>query len=120
MGIRIKVDEDLPSEVAELIVLAGYDASTVVGQGWAGWKDADIWRHLQEEGRWLITADKGFADTRLFPPGSHFGVVLLRMPRESRAGYLSLVRQLLQTVKLDAYAGAVLVVTPGGVRVNKP
>jgi hypothetical protein len=64
-----------------------------------------------------FTADKGFANARNYPPGSHFGVVLFRLPRESRAGYLKLTEFLLSPLKLDDNTGALVVVSPGVIRV---
>jgi len=36
-----------------------------------GWKDEALWRAVQNERRFLVTADKGFADARNYPPGAH-------------------------------------------------
>ena len=65
----------------------------------------------------LFTADKGFANARDYPPGSHAGVVLFRLPRESRAGYIRLAEFLLARVKLDDVVGAIVVVSPDAIRV---
>ena len=72
MAIGVKVDEDLPQEVADIFTEYGYDAITVVRQGWQGLGDNDLWIRVQQEKRWLITADKGFADLRFYPPGYAF------------------------------------------------
>jgi len=79
MSTRVKVDEDLPQQVADLFTQHGYDAMTVVTQGWRGLPDEELWLRVQQERRWLITADKGFADLRTYPPGSHAGVLLFRL-----------------------------------------
>ena len=65
----------------------------------------------------LFTADKGFANARCYPPGTHAGVVLFRLPRESRAGYIRLVEFLLSQVNLDDLVGAIAVVSPDAIRV---
>ena len=91
MSSRVKVDEDLPRQIAELLAVRGHDARTVVGQGWRGLPDEILWQRIQREGRWLVTGDKGFADLRSHPPGSHAGVILLRPQEESRRAYLELV-----------------------------
>jgi hypothetical protein len=80
--------------------------------------DDDLWRRIQAEGRWLITADKEFADLRRFPPGSHAGVIRLRCSREGLDEYLQLAGTMLASVKLEEVAGAVVVVTDRGVRVR--
>ena len=92
MPVSIKVDEDLPAEVANLLRDTGHDAVTVLEQEMTGTPDSDLWQAIQKENRCLFTADKGFADARNHPPGTHAGIVLLRLPRESRAGYINLSR----------------------------
>jgi predicted nuclease of predicted toxin-antitoxin system len=90
MPVAIKVDEDLPAEVADVLRAAGNDAKTVHDQRHTGMPDDQLWAVVQQERRVLFTADKGFANARTFPAGSHAGVVLFRLPRESRAGYVRL------------------------------
>jgi predicted nuclease of predicted toxin-antitoxin system len=97
----VKIDEDLPRQVADLVAERGYDATTVVGQGWQGMSDGELWPRVQDEGRWLITADKGFADLRAHPAGSHAGVILLRAPEESRRAYLELAAIALDWLNLE-------------------
>jgi predicted nuclease of predicted toxin-antitoxin system len=120
MNVRVKVDEDLPRQMADLFTERGYDATTVVGQRWQGLSDAELWPRVQQEGRWLVTADKGFADLRTYPPDSHAGVLLFRLDEESRRGYLELARTALQRLELEKLAGAVIVVTHRGIRIRKP
>ena len=119
MSSRVKIDEDLPSQIAELFAARGYDARTVVGQGWQGLPDEILWRRIQPEGRWLVTGDKGFADLRSHPPGSHAGVILLRPREESRRAYLELVEAALERIDLDESAGAVVVVTHHSLRIRR-
>ncbi|MHB8384525.1 MAG: DUF5615 family PIN-like protein [Candidatus Binataceae bacterium] len=119
MSARAKIDEDLPRQTADLLIAHGYDAATVVGQGWQGVSDEVLWPRVQDERRWLITADKGFADLRRHPPGSHYGVILLRPQEESRRAYLELAAIALARLKLDELAGAVVVVTYRGVRIRR-
>jgi predicted nuclease of predicted toxin-antitoxin system len=86
VSARLKVDEDLPRQIADLLIARGYDAATVVGQGWQGMSDEILWPQVQNERRWQMTADKGFANLLQYPPGSHAGVILLRSQEESRRG----------------------------------
>jgi predicted nuclease of predicted toxin-antitoxin system len=64
MAVRIKVDEDLPPAVTRIFRQAGHDASTVVEQGWGGCTDHVLLARLRGDGRWLVTAGRGFADVR--------------------------------------------------------
>lgn len=119
MPVRLKVDENLPDDVAEVLTTNGHDALTVQAQGWRGFADDALWLGVQSEGRWLVTADKEFADLRRFPPGTHAGVILLRPAEESRREYARLAQATIDGVNLDDIAGAVVVVTDRGVRTRR-
>ena len=86
-------------------------------KGHSGLPDEQPWPKVQQEQRMLFTADKGFANAHIYPPGSHAGVVLFRLPRESRAGYIRLAEFLIATVDLGEIAGAIVVVSPDAIRV---
>jgi len=119
VAAQLKVDENLPREIADLLNAEGYSAVTVLDQGWRGMADNELWRRVQAENRWLVTADKEFADLRHHPPGSHSGVILLRPAEEGLDHYMQLAQTALRRVKLDNVAGAVVVVTHRGVRVRR-
>lgn len=57
----IKVDEDLPVQVARMLRAEGYDAVTVLEQRMGGEKDPALWQIVQAEQRFLVTADKGWS-----------------------------------------------------------
>ncbi len=40
--MRVKVDEDLPRAVVDILRGAGHEATTVPDQGWTGWTDDRI------------------------------------------------------------------------------
>ena len=117
--MQIKVDEDLPREIAEILRAGGHDAQTVLEQGWGGLRDADVWRRISSEGRWLMTADKGSADARTIAATEQVGVVLLRTPRESRAAYTSLAESLVSSKALDGAVPSVIIVSPAGIRIHR-
>ena len=117
MPVPVKVDEDLPAEIAGLVDTAGHDAKTVYALGFGGLPDDQLWPRIQQEQRMLLTADKGFANAFAYPPGTHAGVVLFRLPRESRAGYIRLAEFLLSQVKLDDIVGAIVAVSPDAIRI---
>jgi predicted nuclease of predicted toxin-antitoxin system len=120
MSVGVKVDEDLPRQVADLCSGRGYNAVTVVMQGWQGLPDDELWPRVQQEKRWLVTADKGFGDLRNHPPGSHAGVLLFRQDEESLRGYLELGRVALERLDLSSLTGSLIVVTRRGIRIRKP
>lgn len=119
MAARLKVDENLPKEIAELLNAHGYDAVTVLDQSWSGVADDALRQRIQTKGRCLVTADKEFSDLRLYPPGTHAGVVLLRSNEEGLDDYPRLAATAVAGVELDKIVGAVVVVTRHGVRIRR-
>jgi predicted nuclease of predicted toxin-antitoxin system len=117
--VQIKVDEDLPRQVVTLLREKGHQAESVIEQGMAGWKDTELWRRIQTESRFLVTADKGFADIRSYPPGTHAGVMLLRPDQDGIRPMVELIEKVLQSYDLNALAGWTTVVTSRGVRVRR-
>jgi predicted nuclease of predicted toxin-antitoxin system len=110
--MQIKVDEDLPNMVLQLLQERGYAAAGVVEQGMGGWKDPELWQAVQAEQRFLVTADKGFADVRLYPPGSHSGVLLLRPDEDGIRPVIDLLERVLSSFDLTALVGTITVVNP--------
>lgn len=119
MRHRFKIDEDLPAAVAEVFRKSGYDAFTVHEQNMSGASDQELWHWVSSEKRWLLTADKGFADVRSFRPGPDTGIILFRLPRESRHAYLDLAHAMLKGFDFDRAVGATVVVTPDAIRIHR-
>ena len=87
----VKLDENLgPSHVA-LLLEAGHQADRVHDQGLSGEADSVIWERVFGEGRFFITMDLGFADVSRYRPGSHPGILLLRVRKRSRSAVLQVL-----------------------------
>ncbi len=76
------VDEDMPRSTAPALRNAGHAAVDVRDVGLRGHSDAEVFAYAQDQGAVLVTADKGFADVLAFAPGTHAGIVVLRVPNE--------------------------------------
>ena len=114
-----KVDEDLPNLATQRLRERGYAAESVIEQGMGGWKDAELWQAVQAEGRFLITADKDFADIRLYPPGAHAGVLLLRPDEDGIQPLLLVLERVLAQYDLTTLIGTVTVATSRHIRVRR-
>jgi len=69
MPFRVKVDEDLPTAITQMLNAAGYDVASVYGQGMGGWKDPPLWQAVQTESRFLVTADTSTLRSNPLPKG---------------------------------------------------
>ncbi len=116
--MHIKVDEDLPPIVAQRLENEGYSANTVVQQGMGGWKDHALWQVVRADKHFLLTADKGFADIRHYPPGTHAGILLLRPKEDGIRPLLSLLEAVLARIDLRQLQQTVSVASPQGLRIR--
>ena len=116
--MKIKVDEDLPNVIAVMLREAGHDASNVREQKMSGWKDPRLWEMVQQEGRFLVTADKGFGDLRVYSPGTHYGILILRPDEDGIRPVVDLLGQVLQNYSLDDFQGSLAVATPRSIRIR--
>ena len=120
MSFKIKVDEDLPAAITRMLKAGDYDAVSVLEQNRGGLKDPPLWQAVQAEGRFLITADKGFGDIRSCPPGAHAGVLVLRPDEDGVRPMEELIEKVLAQYQLAELAGTIAVVTPRGIRIRRP
>jgi len=91
----------------------------VRGQGWGGLKDSTLWPKVQAEEAFFVTADRGFADLRDYPPASHAGILILRPEHESLAAYRTLLRSVLERHDLKTLRGCTVVATPNRIRIRR-
>ncbi len=117
--MRIKTDEDLPASAKEFLLSRGHDCRSVLDQNLGGYKDRDLWEIVQSEKRLLITSDKGFADIRNYPPGTHFGIVLLRPDDDGVRPIIDLLQKAVDAVDFQKLSGTVTVVSPRSIRVRR-
>jgi predicted nuclease of predicted toxin-antitoxin system len=82
--MRFKVDENLPVEVALLLLEAGHEATTMLDQHLGGSDDRTAASICQKEARALVTLDLDFADIQTYPPAHYAGVMVLRLRRHDK------------------------------------
>lgn len=100
--MRFKVDENLPVEVATVLLTAGHDAMTVIGQQMSGRPDADLILACQREDRIVVTLDLDFADIRAYPPADYPGIIVLRLARLDRNRILSCLERLVVALQQES------------------
>lgn len=118
--MRIKRDENVPIGLVTILTSYGHDVDTTVQEGLAGHTDSDIWEAAQREGRFLITQDLDFSDTRRFVPGTHSGILLVRLHTPSRGELVRRISELLTSEKIDEWSGCFVVSTDRKLRIRKP
>jgi predicted nuclease of predicted toxin-antitoxin system len=118
--MKIKLDENLPQELADLLRSQQHDVHTVPEELLVGRDDPTIFAAAVNEGRMLFTQDLDFSDVRRFRPGTHPGIVLIRLRDPSRRRLIERVRQTVRLVSIDSWAGCFVVMSDRRLRVRRP
>jgi predicted nuclease of predicted toxin-antitoxin system len=118
--VNIKLDENLPLLLAESLRLLGHDVDTVADEGLKGQDDGTVWDHAQRAERFLITQDLDFSDVRKFEPGSHYGLLLVRLATPGRAHLLQRLETVFQQESVASWSRCFVVVTDRKVRIRRP
>ena len=118
--MKIKLDENLPEGLTSALVSLGHDVDTVRAENLAGSGDAEVWQAAQRAGRFLITQDLDFADARRYTPGTHAGLLLVRLVRPGRRALIDRIGQLFAAEEVDGWRSCLVVATDHKVRVKRP
>jgi predicted nuclease of predicted toxin-antitoxin system len=117
--MKAKLDENLPLRIATRLRELGHDVHTTQQENLSGCNDSELWAQAQLEGRTLITQDLDFSDSRRFTPGTHHGVVLIRLHSPSRLRLVERLEEAFQTEPVDEWAECFVVVTDHKIRVRR-
>jgi len=118
--MKLKLDENIPLSVKRRLTVMGFDVDTVSDEGLAGARDSDVWSAAQAEQRCFVTQDLDFSDARKFAPGTHAGLILVRLPDHEQWRVGDFLVAWLSGDDAASWTGCFVVATPNKVRVLKP
>lgn len=98
----------------------GHDVDTVEAERLIGCADEEVWRAAQEQERFLITQDLDFSDVRKYAPGSHIGLLLIRLSQPGRSALATRVAALFTSEAIEQWHRCIVVATDHKVRVRHP
>jgi predicted nuclease of predicted toxin-antitoxin system len=118
--VKIKLDENLPARLAEVLLRAGHDVDTVSAEGLTGRPDTDVWAAARGNERFLITQDLDYSDIRRYRPGTHSGLMIVRLQEPGANALLERVSAAIAAQPLDALSGCFVVLTEHKLRIRRP
>jgi len=116
--MKIKLDENLPARLAPILQQHGHDVDTIPEEQLSGRPDTEIWKAVGSEGRFLITQDLDFSDTRQFAPGTHPGLLLVRLREPGAHALLAAINAV--AAEIAGWAGCFVVLTENKIRIKRP
>ncbi|PIR71991.1 MAG: hypothetical protein COU42_02910 [Candidatus Nealsonbacteria bacterium CG10_big_fil_rev_8_21_14_0_10_36_24] len=82
--------------------------------------DEEIFNFTVEQKAILITRDLEFGNPHLYPPDSHHGLIIIRVPFYFTAEQINkTLKGFLSLIKIADLKGVITVVEPGKIRVRK-
>ena len=117
--MRVKLDENVSAVASALFTESGHETHTVTDEGLNGVDDEQLFAVCVRKDRLLITFDVGFGDVRAHPPGTHAGIILMRLRDQQPAVTLDVLRRVLAAHDLASFAGALVVVSDDHVRIRR-
>ncbi|MCU0727988.1 MAG: DUF5615 family PIN-like protein [Planctomycetes bacterium] len=118
--MRIQLDENIPARLCRALDSLGHEADTVFSEGLRGRDDMEVWRAAQAASRFLVTQDLRFSDPRSFPPGTHHGVMLVRLRDPGRDALYERILATFSAIDVEAWHGCLVVLTERKLRVRRP
>lgn len=118
--MKIKLDENLPHRLATLLKNLGHEIHTLHEEKLSGHSDKEVWEAAQNESRFLITQDLDFSDSRKFAPGSHHGILLLRLRSPNRQALIERIIEIFEKENVSDWKACFVVATERKIRVLRP
>ncbi|HXG35199.1 MAG TPA: DUF5615 family PIN-like protein [Bryobacteraceae bacterium] len=121
MNLTVLLDQNVPRLVGQFLRLRRPEwrvlhASEV---GLAGAADERIFQWAQQERAIVITFDEDFADARMYPLGSHAGVIRLRVWPTTVEQTQQALERLLENVADEDLPGSLVIIDRERIRVRK-
>lgn len=117
--MKVKLDENIPVRLVDRLRGLGHDVDTVASEG-LGKPDEDVWNAAQREQRYLITQGLDFSDVRRFSPGTHAGLLIVRLHEPGASALSDRIFEALESEGLSSLSRCFFVLTDKKLRVRRP
>lgn len=118
--MKIKLDENMPLRLAGILAKLGHQTDTVPEEGLSGRDDTEVWEAARKAERFLITQDLDFSDMRRFTPGTHHGLLIVRLRDPGRNALVQSVQTIFETGDIESWKGYLVVATERKIRIRRP
>jgi len=112
--MRFLLDADMSRSSAAVLRNLGHDVSDVRDIGLGSASDDEIFERAQAEQRIIVTADLDFADVRVYPPGTHAGIIVFRLPDHFKTAEINRVLEMAVPQLEQADVNRTLVIIEAG------
>ena len=116
--MQFKIDENLPIEIAELLITAGHNAKTINEQHLQGEKDPALIDVCKGEQRVLVSLDTDFSDIRAYPPEEYSGIIVLRVRIQAKHHVIKVFRSIIPLISREPLVQHLWIIEENKVRIR--
>jgi len=113
------IDECVGLPTINLLREFGYSVITVKDALLDGEPDSEILKQAVKEKRILVTEDIEFGNIILYPPKTHYGIILLRFRHRSENEIHAVLKMVLEEIQPDEFKGTLIVVDADKYRIRR-
>src|SRR6266480_5871337 len=118
--MKLKLDENLPESLATILASLGHDVDTARQEGLAVLDDDVVWAASKSLDRCLMTQDLDFSNINQFAPGTHPGIMLLRLGSPGRMSLIKRIEAIFRTERVEDWKSCFVVITDRKIRIRRP
>ena len=115
---RATLDENVSLQVAERLIVRGYDVCVIAKHPARGMNDETVFALVAEGSCLLVTRDTHFTNPIRFPPAKTGGILYLAHGNLRGREEAELVEQFLEIHTPKTFAGRLVFLSPAGVRIR--
>lgn len=108
--VRILVDEDMPKKSVEFLISLGFDVIYVPSARLKGMANGTLIKKAIKERRIFMTRDQDFLNEKIYPLGSHYGIVVFKLQRQNTKNLLTALERFLNKVNIREVKGCLATV----------
>jgi len=116
--MQLFCDQNIMVETVAFLRQQGHDVSSTREVGLAVASDDEVLRFAIQHARVLLTYNADFGDIRLFPIGTHAGIIRLRITRQTAAALHPLLRSALGQLADRDLSGKLVTITRTAIRIR--
>jgi predicted nuclease of predicted toxin-antitoxin system len=118
--MKIKLDENLPFSLVGELSRLGHQVDTVPQEGISGAADKVVWEKAQKEERLFITQDLDFSNIHLYAPGTHHGLILIRLRVPGRIALIKRLLTVFNSEDVENWKKSFVIISDLKIRVHHP
>ena len=89
----------MPLSLSEVFTESGFETEHAKTSGLRGATDKEIAKYALKQKKILVTKDLEFGSLLLYPPGSHYGLIVIRVPFNFKKATILPEKEILPMIK---------------------